>query len=200
MDVPALGPVFQQPPENGRSTTCGPAALIMARLINRPAFAAATLGDQVRERFVDAVLAIHRRTNTWRGPRGPQLPWPLRYGTQPWALAAQMSDACGVPGSRYRVRLALGPKLADHGSLGTRRSDRRYADVLEGCRAGHCLPIYIGGRYPAHVVLALAATPQLLTVYDPSSGNAETITRDTWRTSTFTVAGWHRVWFTVLPR
>ena len=160
MDVPALGPVFRQPPENGRSTTCGPATLIMAQLVNRPAFDATTLDEQARSRFVEAVLAMHRRTNSRRGPRGPQLPWPLRFGTQPWALAAQLNYACGVPGSRYRVRLALGRKCAD----------RRYADIIEGLRAGHCLPIYIGGRYPAHVVLVVRATPQLLTVYDPSSG------------------------------
>ena len=75
-------------------TTCGSAALVMARVIADPAYAAylvngpvdgtARQSGSIEDRFRTEALAMHRRTNRWLDARGrPQLPWPQALGTLP---------------------------------------------------------------------------------------------------------------------
>ena len=106
----------------------------MSRMINDPAYAmyVATGHDPVTgvtdpgtgaQRFAREALAMHERTNAGTDRDGDrQLPWPRSWGTQPWALANEMSAAggSGVPGTTYRVHAV---RLENRGSSFDR--DRR---------------------------------------------------------------------------
>ena len=82
--------------------TCGPAALVVSRMLSHPEYAATVLE---RGSFATEVLALHRRAGRVLSDGRPQVPWPGALGTAPWAAARLMTRGCGVAGARYRARL-----------------------------------------------------------------------------------------------
>ncbi len=195
------GPAAAQPDQ----TTCGSSSLVMSRMVNDPAYAmyVATGHDPVTgvsdpgtgaQRFARESLAMHERTNAGADRDGDrQLPWPRWLGTQPWALANEMSAAggSGVPGTTYRVHAV---RLKDRTSS--------FEAIIAANRAGHTVPVYVGSRLrPAHVVLVTASDGESLTFYQPGGGRTVHVTRDQWRRDQFTGAlGWSRPWAIVVPR
>jgi len=173
--------------------SCGPSALVVARLVNDPEYARRLVGEgdrsRIGERFRHAVLALHRRTNRMR----LHMPgWPRALGTQPWALAAELTAHSGVAGSRYEVRTILPGRRA----AAWNRLERALA-------AGHVVPVYVGSRIlPRHVVLALAReADDAAKVYDPASGRRVTVTRKDFAAGKLRgCGGWPVPWAVVTPR
>ena len=183
-------------------TTCGPACLVVARMLGDRDYARWLETGEVagrprdprprRRRFADEVLATHVRTNRWRGASGAlQVPWPRFLGTPPWALAQELGATGGTTasGSRHRVR-AIPP----------RRRGVAYDDVVHAVGLGHAVPLYVGNRLlPRHVVLVVGGDDVALTAYDPASGGLVTMTREAFERGRLRVAGWSEPWFAVLP-
>jgi len=194
------GPAAVQPDR----TTCGSSSLVMSRMINDPAYAMYVMtgydpaSDDTdsrtgAERFAREALTMHERTNAGTDRGGDrQLRWPQSLGTQPWALAHEMSAAggSGVPGTTYHVDAV---RLEDRGSSFDR--------IVEASRAGHAVPVYVGNSLrPAHVVLVTAADGDGLTVYQPANGRTVHVTRDQWQRDQLTpLLGWPRSWAIVVP-
>lgn len=145
-------------------------------------------GGEITDDFAERVSARHRRTNRWRDPGGQwQLPWPRALGTQPWALARELSR----PGIRYRVRF-------DDPSARTRDLD----EIVAAVRRGRPVVLYIGNALaPRHVVLVFAVTPRAaaLRVYDPATGGEVQVARRPYQAGKLRVAGWNEPWLAVLP-
>jgi hypothetical protein len=152
--------------------SCGAAVLVAARALVDPPYAA-LVADPAR--FRGEVLGMHRRVTGPVGLDGRlQLPWPRAIGTPPWAVARQLTATLGTP---YRTA------RADH--------DRIARATVDGPVA-----IYIGNRWlPRHVVLATSSHHDVLRVYEPASGRWVDLRRGPVR-----LAGWDRLWFSVLPR
>lgn len=205
----ALASGLVQPDE----TTCGSCVLVAARMLDDPAYAAALVDGSgnplagtpegtVQERFRQQALDMHRVTSGFTDSSGGwQFPWPAALGTQPWALAREMTLAAGEKGTSYAVQPIL-PGLRG-------RVFDRMASLAE---AGHPVPLYVGNRWsPRHVVLVLpsdgadgadgdarpASSP--VTVYDPASGGCYPIDRTDFTTARLEVAGWQMPWVAVLP-
>ncbi|HEY3016071.1 MAG TPA: hypothetical protein VGJ41_13220 [Nocardioides sp.] len=170
--------------------SCGPSALVVARLVNDAAFARTMVGDGsgIVERFRREVLALHRRTNRMRLT---QIGWPRALGTQPWALAAELSAHSGVPGGRYEVRTILPGRRA-----------AAWDRLQEGLAARHLVAGYVGSRIlPRHVVLALSGDDRTARVYDPASGRRVTVTREAFVAGKLRgCGGWPVPWAVITPR
>ena len=195
------GPGAVQPDQ----TTCGSSCLVMSRMINHPAYAkyvatgydpatAATDARSPRQRFADQSLEMHERTNAGTDRAGNrQMRWPKRYGTQPWALANEMSaeGGSGVPGTTYQVDAV---RFEDSGSS--------FDKMVGASRAGHTVPVYVGNKIrPGHIVLVTATDGDSLTFYEPSSGRTVNVTRDQWQQDQINgLGGWSRPWAIVVPR
>jgi hypothetical protein len=204
----ALGSGLVQPDP----TTCGSSVLVAARMLDDPAYAAAIMTGSphllgmlttgsLPDRFRQQALAVHRRTSGFRDSRGGwQLPWPLALGTQPWALAREMTLGAGERGTRYVV----------HVILPTRRAVL-FERVVLLAGAGHCVPLYVGNRWcPRHVVLVLPADTSAehrvgvpdgarVDVYDPARGRCYPIDRAAFVAARLDAAGWRVPWLAVLP-
>jgi hypothetical protein len=168
-----LGARLVQPDQR----TCGPSALVVARMLNDPEYAERVLADGS---FRDEVLRLHRRAN---------IVWPRALGTTPWAAARLMGHGCGLPGARYRAHTIAG------------RRDLAYIAASHAVRAGHVVPIYLGSRWlPRHVVLAVAHDQGGLHVYDPASGRVLPMPAAAFVSGSLAIAGWSRPWLVVTPR
>jgi hypothetical protein len=92
-----------------------------------------------------------------------------------------------LEGVRYRtrvVRWAPGPAY----------------DAAAAAVARHPVALYVGSPgLPRHVVLAVAAGAEGLSVYDPASGDLRTLGREAFTESALRVAGWDVPWFALLP-
>lgn len=192
---------FKQPDQ----TTCGSSTLVMSRMRNDPAYAmwiltgynpetgeTAPAGQSASDRFDAEALAMHHRTNTLFDRDGDlQFPWPEAAGTQPWAVAAEMSSegGSGVDGTHYDVR-TVDPD--DRGSV--------YDQVAAASEDGHTVPLYVGdGTLPRHVVLVTASHDGTLTLYEPANGESVTVSRADFVDGNLGVAGWDEPWFAVTP-
>ncbi|KQZ67352.1 hypothetical protein [Nocardioides sp. Root151] len=175
---------WDQPLRQPNQQTCGAAVLVVARMLNDPAYRdrVATVDD-----FRDETLAMHRRTTSGVDVLGRlQLPWPRALGTPPWAVANQMTGSSGAQGATY----------APHLVTPWRRTDA-LEQITSAADAGHVVPLFVGSRWlPRHVVLVLDAD---LTVYDPARGVRDRIEPDRFVEGDVSVSGWSRPWFTVLP-
>ncbi|MFC6344390.1 hypothetical protein ACFP8W_20585, partial [Nocardioides hankookensis] len=185
-------------------TTCGSSSLVMSRMENDPAYAmwmqtgydpltGETDPRTPEERFADESQAMHVRTNLPVGrDHELQFPWPPQAGTQPWALAAEMSadGGSGVPGTSYDVT------VVDPDDRG-----RSFDAVVRASEDGSTVPIYVGDdTRPGHVTLVTASEGgDTLSVYDPSEGSTITVSRDDWVNGNLDVAGWSEPWFVVVP-
>ena len=198
LDPPTDGS-YSQPDQ----TTCGSSSLVMSRMLNDPAYAlwmetgydpATGLTDTrtPEQRFADESLAMHDRTNSISDRDGGlQLPWPEAAGTQPWAVANEMSsgDGSGVPGTDYEVQ-TVAP--SDRGDT--------YDHIASSVEDGHTVPLYVGdSTRPGHVVLVTGSDSNSLTIYDPASGQEKTISRDDFTNGDLGVSGWDEPWFAVTP-
>ena len=187
------------------TTTCGSSSLVLSRMRNDPAYAmyvmtgynpetgeTAPPGQTAADRFGAESLAMHDRTNGITDRDGDlQFPWPEAAGTQPWAVAAEMSadDGSGVPGSAYGVR------TVDPGDRGL-----VYDQVAAASEEGHTVPLYIGDTTrPGHVVLVTGSDADSLSIYDPATGDNVTVSRDAFVGGHLGVAGWDEPWFAVTP-
>ena len=155
------------------ATTCGSCVAVRARMLLDEGYDAWLRTDPGGARFRREALATHVRTNRWP-------PWPLALGTQPWALAAELTR---VSRTRYVVR----PALPWH-------RDAAYAQALAA------VPVYVGNAaLPRHVVLVLAAGAEALAVYDPARGADVRVTRDAWVAGRLSLSGWDLPWAVVRP-
>jgi len=183
-------------------TTCGSCVLVVARMLRDSSYAgfvAAGTGrltggsGTARDRFRDQALAMHRLTSSFKDSRGGwQLPWPTALGTQPWALAREMTNEAGVPGKKYAAQPILPTQR--------RRTFSRIASLAH---RGYAVPLYVGNTWsPRHVVLVLPnhdeATHEV-PIYDPASGRRYPITADDFAAARLDVAGWQVPWVVVVP-
>jgi len=178
--------------------SCGPATLVVARMINDPAYAELMVagshpatghtieGSTFEERFQAEVLSMHKRVTGTTDVSGRlQLPWPQKFGTAPWAVARQMTGASGVRGTKYDPDLI------------TRDRRDALAAILHATRNGHVTPVYVGSRWiPRHVVLVL--DPDLQT-YDPAVGRRVSVSSSDFLEAKLDLAGWSKPWFVVTP-
>jgi hypothetical protein len=192
------GDQFLQPDQ----TTCGSSSLVMAKMINTPDYGSTILQpgndgavdpDAVKQRFDQAVLAMHVVTGGWKDSAGNwQLPWPTQLGTAPWAVARQMAatGGSGVTGTGYQSHLV---NPLDPGAS--------YVAITTAVDAGQCVPLFIGNDLMArHVVLVTGHTDDGgLSIYDPSCGLWVTASRDGYVGNNLDIAGWGQPWFTILP-
>ena len=175
----------------------------MSRMLNDPAYAlwmetgydpetGLTDTRTPEQRFADESLAMHDRTNSVTDRDGDlQFPWPEAAGTQPWAVANEMSSGggSGVPGTDYEVQ-TVAP--SDRGDT--------YDHIASSVEDGHTVPLYVGdSTRPGHVVLVTGSDSDSLTIYDPASGQEQTISRDDFTSGDLGVSGWDEPWFAVTP-
>ncbi len=198
LDPPTDGS-YSQPDQ----TTCGSSTLVMSRMLNDPAYAlwmqtgydaetGTTDPRTPEQRFADESLAMHDRTNAAHDRDGDlQFPWPEAAGTQPWAVAAEMSSegGSGVPGRDYEVQ-TVSP--SDRGAT--------YDAIAGSVESGSTVPLYVGDTTrPGHVVLVTGSEGGSLTLYDPATGQEQTVSRDDFTHGRLGISGWDEPWFAVTP-
>lgn len=194
-------------------TTCGSSSLVMSQMMNDPAYAlwmetgydpatGVTDPRTPEERFADEALKMHDRTNSYQDRDGdPQVPYPHAIGTAPWAVANEMSagQGSGVPGTQYGATTVTPSNAGDS-----------YDAVTRAIENGHTVPLYVGnGVAPAHIVLVTGAEGDNLTLYNPASGQEQTITRDDYVNGTLDMGSpsppldsfgdMNQPWFAILP-
>jgi hypothetical protein len=168
-----FGPTLRQPDQ----TSCGAACVVVDRLLRTPGAAPTATS------FAQDVLETHRQLVSSSDGRGQaQIPWPSGLGTPPWAVGRALSATEGVP---YRTRVARWSASSAFATAVTSVATRPVA-------------LYLGSSMiPRHVVLAISAGTDGLSVYDPASGELVTITQAAWVGSRIHVAGWDVPWFVV---
>jgi hypothetical protein len=187
------------------STTCGSSVLVVARMLHDPAYAAflvngvstavggPRIGGSLQDRFREQALAMHGVTSRLKDNGGGlQVPWPKALGTQPWALARQMTATAGARGTRYGVTAILPGQRS-----------RVFARIGSCVTDGVAVPLYVGNRWsPRHVVLALPQDGPVddeLTIYDPARGRLVEVEEDDFVDADLDLAGWDVPWAAVLP-
>ncbi len=155
--------------------SCGAATVVAARLLLEPAWRPADPQGEI--------LAAHRLLTGPVGADGRgQLPWPRGLGTPPWAVARALGD---LTGERVRTRFAR---------LGTAAA----MDELRRRLASRPVGVYLGNAWlPRHVVLAVAAAPGSVRVFDPARGRLVEVGDERWRGHRVDVAGWTHFWAVV---
>jgi hypothetical protein len=193
--------LFVQPDQR----SCGATAMVVARILGDPAYAQYVEGTgglqnartvagarALEERFRTEALAMHARITGLSDVSGrPQIPWPRKYGTPPWAVARQLSatraaDGTTTPYSWHLARTELA---------------QAYSRLLDASRAGRVSAIFIGSTWiPRHVVLVVDATPRgTLHVYDPARGRLPELDRFAFLGNRIDIAGWDVAWMVVTP-
>jgi hypothetical protein len=177
-------------------TTCGSASLVFAQMLIDPNYASKIIDDRrtplitdtAQQRFAAEAQRVHQETNAVTDADAAlQLPWPKSLGTLPWAAARQMNIA--LTGAGYQVLL-----------IDPARSNDAFARIRIAVARGYPAPLYIGDALsPRHIVLAVSAADESITVYEPSGGTLCPITADTFSGNHLDVAGWDQPWLAVLP-
>lgn len=166
-------------------------------MLNDASYARSMVDDQapgtIQDRFKKQALAMHRLTSKFKDSGGGwQLPWPKAMGTQPWALAREMTNEAGEKGKSYRAAPILPAQRS--------RTFRRVARLAGG---GHAVPLFVGDRWsPRHVVLVLPsdeAAKGEVRIYDPASGGRYPISEADFSAGHLDVAGWKVPWVVVPP-
>ena len=185
-------------------TTCGSCVLVVSRLLNDPAYASLLVNGpdpskgkrdpgSLQGRFKQQALAMHRLTSGFKDRGGDwQLPWPTALGTQPWALAREMTNEAGEKGKKYTAVPIL-----------PGQESRAFERLSSLAHAGHVVPLYVGNQWsPRHVVLALPShgcPKSEVRIYDPASGRRYPIEAADFSARRLDVAGWRVPWVTVQP-
>ena len=180
---------FVQPDQR----SCGATALVVARILGDPAYAAFVEGaGDLRARFRGEALAMHRRVTSLADVSGrAQLPWPRALGTPPWAVARQLSGTRAADGSR-----------ATYGwHLDRLSPDAAFDRLLAAAAGGRVSALYLGSTWlPRHVVLVTDRTPAgTVHVFDPAHGRLGELTREAFTGRRVAIAGWDVPWFDVVP-
>ena len=147
----------------------------------------------LRERFKTETLAMHALITGLSDTSGkPQIPWPRKFGTPPWAVARQLSSTPAADGSRasYSWHVARTSLPA------------AYQRLLDAGNSDRVSAIFVGSTWvPRHVVLVVDATVRgTLHVYDPARGEMSEL--DQTRVppaAEIDIAGWDVAWFVVTP-
>lgn len=196
--------VGDQGPRQCSSVTCGSAALVVARMLRDPGYAAGLLGDPngAAGRFAAAERWVHRRTNAVVGPGGRlQLPWPRSLGTPPWGARHELESGAVATGVRYRTRWVRWSRVA----LG-----EAFAALHQVAMPDRPGVLFVGSSWlPRHTVLVIGSAVEVvgdpgaapvtsLTVYEPSSGQVISLTPDDLERHT-PIAGWRRCWVALIP-
>lgn len=193
-------------------TTCGSAALVVARMMADPQFAEWVRSGAARrppapgldglatagERFAAYEQVVRDRTaralpgSSWR--LIPQLPWPKFWGTAPWAALRELASATGSSLWSYRIVRLRGrsrdERVAVQAQLEKRVSTRRPALLYTG-----------NALLPRHVTLLVPDDDggSGLDVYEPSSGTVSSLPPDSLATDHLAGAGWPVPWLVVAP-
>ena len=161
--------------------SCGAAALVMARRLVRPGYAA-----QVRDQdvFAHETRTLHRRLTSLADTAGGwQVPWPRALGTPPWAVARELGL---VTGRRYRTRSV--------------RLERRVWPLLQDATPQHPVAVFVGDRLlPRHVVLVSGVEAGGARTYEPAAGTDLVVASGRWDRGRLALAGWDRPWLVVSP-
>ena len=199
-DAPAPWQLVVQPDHR----SCGAAAMVVAGFLGDPEYRPLLEGGSLtsprtvagdtalRERFKTETLAMHQRITGLADVSGkPQIPWPRKFGTPPWAVARQLSGTVGADGTRatYSWHVA---RTSLPGA---------YQRLLDASRAGRVSAIYVGTTWvPRHVALVVEATATgTLNVYDPARGRLDELDRLAFLGNRVDIAGWDVAWFVVTP-
>jgi hypothetical protein len=192
--------LFVQPDQR----SCGAASLVVARFLGDPEYRRMMQGGslenprtvagdaKMRELFNRETLALHERITGLSDVSGkPQIPWPRKFGTPPWAVARQLSSTPAADRSRasyswHVARTAL---------------PAAYQRLLDAGRAGRLSAIFVGNTWlPRHVVLVVETTARgTLRVYDPARGQVVELDRFAFLGNRIDIAGWDVAWFVVTP-
>ena len=195
--------VGQRSPVQGGETTCGPAALTVARMLADPVVAQWIItgasaanafgdlsGDSPSARFTAYERLVHRRVTRAAAPGGGwQLPWPRALGTPPWAVCRELETIAGGRRVRYRWVVIRG------------RSRTRQQEVLPHW-ARHLTPgqpgvLYVGHSWlPRHIVLAVP-TDGGTVIYNPATGGVTLLDLTDGSVSWMAGSGWPIAWFAV---
>ena len=186
--------------EQPDATTCGSSTLVMAQMLNHPAYAMKILtgynpengenweapADQTNPsqwRFQQDSVSMHHRTN------GGFLGWPEAWGTHPNDLREQMNNGSGRDGTEYTTYDS------------SHDPDTVYTAMQNAANSGHPVPVYVGSDWlPRHVVLVVGTDGDDLSVYDPSAGGTITVTREQWNDEEGNLGGnWNKRWYSVMP-
>ncbi len=185
--------------------SCGAASMVVARLIGDPGYRRLLEGGSslenprtvagdaaLRERFKTETLAMHQRITGLADVSGkPQIPWPRKFGTPPWAVARQLSGTRAADGTlaRYDWHVA--------------RTDLpgAYDRLLAAPRSGRVAALFVGSDWvPRHVALVVRATATgKLQVYDPAYGRLDEVDRFAFLGRRVGIAGWDVPWIVVTP-
>lgn len=191
--------LFVQPDQR----SCGAASLVVARFLGDPAYRELLEGGSLtsprtvageaalRERFEAETLSLHRQITGLADTSGrPQVPWPRKFGTPPWAVARQLSRTPGADGT-----------TTPYGWHVARTSlSSAYQRLLDATQADRVAGLFVGSTWvPRHVVLVVGATGATLEVYDPARGRLHTLDKVTFTGSRIDIAGWDVAWMVVTP-
>ena len=161
--------------------SCGAAALVMARRLVRPGYAA-LVGDQ--SVFAHETMTLHRRLTSLADTTGAwQLPWPRALGTPPWAVARELGILTGLHYSVRQVRVG-----------------RRVWPLLQHATPQRPVAVFVGDRLlPRHVVLVTGIEAGGARTYEPSAGADLLVSSGRWERGDLALAGWDRPWLVVSP-
>jgi hypothetical protein len=158
--------------------TCGPSVAVMAgALLDPNRHAALTEPESGAALFAAEQLRVHAEVNRI---------WPRRLGTTPRGMARAITAVGATAGVCYRWRLFQG------------RRDK-LVDVLAAVGRDRPVAMLVGRGIPRHWVLIVAASADVLTCYEPSSGELRTIDIVAVRESRLTGLGFPRPFAFVLP-
>ncbi|STD07312.1 Uncharacterised protein [Dermatophilus congolensis] len=214
-----LESVGRKGPVQATPTSCGAAALVMARALIDPPFAAWLSADDVSgekprvgavgvetpqaarmraqtaaKRWATAECEVLTRTNAVTPRRGTlQVPWPTSLGTPPWGARAEIERSGSVPGVSYEIRLV---RFADK-----RRRASLFDETVARIGVGRPVLVYVGGTHmPRHVVLWARTEPgKPVLQYDPGTGDVDAPRREGFLTDRCALSGWNVPWLLVRP-
>ena len=205
-----LTPGVQGPVQTG-PTSCGPAALTVARMLVDPGVAGwihRDVGDRdssgaplvgggslvrrAAERFAAYEDVVHRRVTSTTGAQGAgQVPWPRALGTPPWGARRELEDLALPVGTRYRsVLVRWSPESARAQLLDW------LATHVTATQPGL---IYVGSpRLPRHVALLVRGSDGLV-VYDPGDGSVGPLDVAGVSAARAPIGGWRMPWWLIGP-
>jgi hypothetical protein len=160
-------------------TTCGPASILVARMLTDAHYARAlTDGDPAaaETRLAAEQRRIHRAANRL---------WPRALGTPPWGVAREL-------GPPYRWRIV---DDTDAGSV-----DRALRAAVDAVADGYPVPVLIGNAVPRHYVLLVGRDDSDLLFYQPGDGTVVGVPEQQFRDGEMGVLGFRHVQAVVIPR
>ncbi|MBM9459642.1 hypothetical protein JK386_06985 [Nocardioides sp. zg-536] len=168
-----LDPALLRQPD---ARSCGAASVLAARAL-------LTGWRPDPDGAAEEILDEHRMLTSSRSPRDRwQAPWPRRLGTPPWAVA----NALRVLTGRHLATVSARPRPAIA------------YEVLRAQLQDRPVLVYLGNRWlPRHVVVAVAAEPDGICVFDPAHGRLVRVPAENWRGHRVGVAGWTHLWFVI---